>query len=83
MAIAHIVRALTDIRSVIRDADAADKARIYHELGLRLTYEPAKHNVQAQLILDPDRGVVVRVRGGIASPTPLAPLVITADLAIR
>lgn len=44
--IAAIVRALTDIRAVIEHADAADKARVYHELGLRLTYDPGKHIVR-------------------------------------
>jgi site-specific DNA recombinase len=63
--IAEIVRALSNIRAVIQDADAADKARIYAELRLQLTYEPRKHSIRAQVGLDPDIcGVIGRVRGG-------------------
>jgi site-specific DNA recombinase len=62
--IANIVQALTDIRKVIQHADPADKARVYKELGLRLTYDPAQHKVRAQVNLDPDNhGVMVCVRG--------------------
>ena len=63
--IAAIVHALTDIRAVIEHADAADKARVYHELGLRLTYDPGQHTVRAQVNLDPNSGgFMVCVRGG-------------------
>ncbi|MEV2238096.1 hypothetical protein [Micromonospora sp. NPDC049891] len=36
----HIVETLGNITTVLRDADPTDKALIYRELGLRLTYRP-------------------------------------------
>jgi site-specific DNA recombinase len=63
--ITNIVQALTDIRTVIQQADAADKVRVYDALGLQLTYEPGKHEIRAQISLDPDIcGVIGGVRGG-------------------
>jgi hypothetical protein len=38
----YIVTTLTDIAQVIHDADPRDKAEIYSQLGLRLTYHPGK-----------------------------------------
>lgn len=59
------VQALGDIRDVIRNASAEDKARVYDELELQLTYNPAKKEVRAEITLDPRiHGVMVSVRGG-------------------
>jgi site-specific DNA recombinase len=38
--IASVVSALSDLLRVLRSADPADKAEIYAQLGLRLTYRP-------------------------------------------
>lgn len=38
--IARLVRSISDLAAVIRQADPEDKAEIYHQLGLRLTYTP-------------------------------------------
>jgi hypothetical protein len=38
----YIVTTLTDLTQVIHDADPRDKAEIYRQLGLRLTYQPEK-----------------------------------------
>jgi site-specific DNA recombinase len=46
--IASIVTALGDILAVLRDADPADKAEIYSQLGLRLTYQPGHRIVRAE-----------------------------------
>jgi len=43
--IRHIVETLGNITAVLRDADPADKALIYRELGLNLTYRPTAENV--------------------------------------
>lgn len=60
-----MVQALGDIRDVIQNASAEDKARVYDELGLQLTYNPAKKEVRAEINLDPEiHGVMVCVRGG-------------------
>ena len=36
--ISSVVTALSDLLAVLRAADPADKAQIYTQLGLRLTY---------------------------------------------
>lgn len=38
--ISSLVTALSDLLTVLRAADPADKAQIYSKLGLRLTYRP-------------------------------------------
>ncbi len=50
--IASHVTALGDILAVLRDADPADKAEIYSQLGLRLTYQPGQRIVRAEAHLD-------------------------------
>jgi site-specific DNA recombinase len=50
--IASIVSALGDILAVLKDADPADKAEIYSQLGLRLTYQPGQRIVRAEAHLD-------------------------------
>jgi DNA invertase Pin-like site-specific DNA recombinase len=63
--IAAIIDRLGDLAQVIKDADPADKAAIYASLGLKLTYQPGKRIVRAEVDLDPhDRGAMVCVRGG-------------------
>jgi hypothetical protein len=42
-----LVTALSDLLTVLRRADPADKAEIYTQLGLRLTYEPSGRIVRA------------------------------------
>lgn len=55
-----MITALRDIVTVLADADPADKASLYEELGITLTYRPdGTVNVQAL-----PRGVDVRVGGG-------------------
>ena len=44
----RVVEALGNITAVLRDADPADKALIYRELGLNLTYRPTARTVSAQ-----------------------------------
>jgi site-specific DNA recombinase len=68
--IQRLIAALGDILDVLRDADPADKARVYTGLRLRLTYQPAKQIVRAEANLDPnDRGAMGCVRGGIGTLT--------------
>jgi hypothetical protein len=47
----QLIKELADVRTVIQYANPADKARIYEELGLVLTYHPAKHVVRAEINL--------------------------------
>ncbi|WP_328372590.1 recombinase family protein [Micromonospora zamorensis] len=62
--ITTLVNALGDITAVLRDADPADKAEVYRQLGLRLNYQPETQTVRAAIDLSAHRGVMVRVRGG-------------------
>ena len=47
--LAALVAALGDLVQVIRDADPADKADLYAQLGLILTYRPQKRLVEASV----------------------------------
>jgi hypothetical protein len=46
--IATLVRAAGSILDVLRHADGRDKAAVYRQLGLRLTYEPDPRQVFAE-----------------------------------
>jgi site-specific DNA recombinase len=64
-AIKNMIQALGDIRTVIENATPEDKARVYSELGLRLTYAPGTKTIRAEINLDPNNhGVMGSVRGG-------------------
>ena len=47
--LAALVAALGDLVPVIRNADPADKADLYAQLGLTLTYRPQKRLVEASV----------------------------------
>lgn len=47
--IAFLVSSLSDLLAVLREADPADKAEIYTQLGLRLTYRPGDKVIQARV----------------------------------
>lgn len=42
------VNALGELMTVLREADPADKAEVYQQLGLSLTYDPAAKRVKAE-----------------------------------
>ncbi|WFE53164.1 hypothetical protein [Micromonospora sp. WMMD1155] len=63
--ITALVTALGDITTVLRDADPADKAEVYRQLGLRLNYQAETQTVRAAVDLSAHRGAMVCVRGGI------------------
>ena len=46
--ITALVNAITDVITILRDADAHDKADLYGQLGLRLTYNPSARTVTAR-----------------------------------
>ena len=63
--ITSVVTALGDILAVLADADPADKAEIYGQLGLRLTYQPGRRIVHAEAALNrTPHWVFDCVRGG-------------------
>jgi hypothetical protein len=51
--IASIVSTFCDVLAVLRDADPADKAEIYTQLGLRLTYKPSDRLVRTEVHISP------------------------------
>jgi site-specific DNA recombinase len=51
--IAAIVAALGDLVQIIREADPADKADLYTQLGLTMTYRPQKRLVEATVTPSP------------------------------
>ena len=80
--ITRIVSSLRDLISVLANADPADKAEIYGQLGLALTYRPGEQKVSAEAKpwegmyvskcprgdLNPHRGGTSPNRGSITSP---------------
>ena len=46
--ITNLVKALGDLMIVLSKADPADKAEVYEQLGLTLTYDPAAKRVKAK-----------------------------------
>ncbi|MGW3893214.1 recombinase family protein [Micromonospora chokoriensis] len=79
--IADLVRALGDIVAVLRDADPDDKAEVYRQLGLRLTYQTETQTVRAAVDLSAHRGVMGRVRGATRTIGP-PPMTFSATLRI-
>ena len=61
--ISELVHALGDIVTTLSDADPADKAEVYRQLGLRLTYHPDTQTVHAEADLNAHRWGIDRVRG--------------------
>jgi hypothetical protein len=63
--ISDLVSRLGDVMAVLHEADPTDRAEVYRQLGLRLTYHPAEQKVRVQAQPDSDPyGKMVRVRGG-------------------
>ena len=78
--IASVVTALGDILAVLRDADPADKAEIYSQLGLRLTYQPGQRIVRAEAHLDQTPIGFSTVSEGRVDP--IAYTVLSADFVV-
>ena len=51
--IARLLAGFTDYLTVLRDADAGDKAALYGHIGLKLTYHPAEQTVKAEAMPQP------------------------------
>jgi site-specific DNA recombinase len=65
--IADMLTRAGDLTKLIIAADPADKADLYQQLGLRMTYYPQKQLVEARLLPEPPHVRSVRVRGAIAT----------------
>ena len=68
--IAAIVAAFADLAQVVREADPADKADLYAQLKLTLTYQPGQRLVEATVKpgLDMRKGFVSE--GGLHQMSP-------------
>ncbi len=79
--IADIVNSLADLLSVVRDANALDKADIYARLGLKLTYQPADRIVrtEASVMNAAQHWQFDSVRGASA---PISQCLLTGEFAI-
>lgn len=66
--VAALVRANNDLVAVLRTAEHADRAALYEQLGLMLTYDHGKQKVLVEVNLNQNpvkpRGATVCVRGG-------------------
>ena len=60
-----------DLVKVIRKADPGDKADLYQELGLKMTYYPQKQLVEARLMPDPHMCKWFVSEGGLEPPCPV------------
>ena len=69
--IAEMLERASDLTQTIITADPLDKAALYRQLGLKLTYYPQKQQAEARVIPVPPRVRSSRVRG--ASCTILPP----------
>jgi site-specific DNA recombinase len=62
---------LGDLARVVVQAEAVDKAKLYRELGLRLTYRPQKQLVEATVIPGLDMCKRLVSEGGLEPPCPV------------
>jgi hypothetical protein len=73
--ITNLVTALGHRMQVLRDADPADKAEVYSQLGLTLTYHPEDRRMEVEM--RPDLGVYVE-----KCPRPDTHLTYMIDIAL-
>jgi site-specific DNA recombinase len=67
-----LITSLGDLRDVIRDAGPAEKAAIYDQLDLKVTFKPGQAKIRAEVTIGPENyaehaeqcGDTGRVRGG-------------------
>jgi hypothetical protein len=64
-----IVDRLAEVANVLADANPDDKAEIFRQLGLRLTYRPGERLVRATIKPD-NHWQIDGVRGGPEPPCP-------------
>jgi site-specific DNA recombinase len=67
--ITAIVHQVGELTTVLAEADPTDRAEVYRQLGLKLTYRPEQQKVRVQAQPDADSyGEIARVRGGTQTP---------------
>jgi hypothetical protein len=53
--IEHLAGALGGMVGILQEADPADRQEKYRRLGIRLTYEPAGHQIRVETAFDPEQ----------------------------
>ncbi len=72
-----LIAALGSLRDVIRNAGPAEKAAIYDQLSLKVTFKPGQAKIRAEVTIGPENyvehaqqcGDTGRVRGGLEHAT--------------
>ncbi|HEX6526025.1 MAG TPA: hypothetical protein VF070_39335 [Streptosporangiaceae bacterium] len=76
-----IVDKLADIARVLADAEPDDKAEIFRQLGLKLTYQPGRQVVEAE-IRNPGRWQFDGVRGAFEPFAHVLDTVLTTEFVL-
>jgi site-specific DNA recombinase len=71
--VTELVDSLGDLTVAMREASPEDKAEVYRQFGLRLTFHPDKQMAHAQVDSGMRRWETVRVEGGTLAPTHSIP----------
>ena len=69
--ITELIEALGNIPAVLAKAAPHDKAQLYSQLGLHLTYEPGKRLIRAETCLNPHSWGYGSCPRGDLNPHPL------------
>src|ERR1039457_4974527 len=83
-----IIAALGSLLDVIRDAGPAEKAAIYDQLSLKVTFKPGEAKIRAEVTIGPENylehaqqcGDTGRVRGGTDPVSPHCSISYGADI---
>jgi hypothetical protein len=79
--ITSLVNALGDLMTVLTEADPADMAEVYQQLGLTLTYDPAAKRVKAEA--RPESIMYVReCPRGDSQLTSMTPVALATEFAV-
>ena len=86
-----LIAALGSLLDVIRDAGPAEKAAIYDQLSLKVTFKPGETKIRAEVTIGPENyvehaqqcGDTGRVRGGTEPIPPHCSMCYSADVDLR
>jgi len=86
-----LIAALGNLRDVIHNAGPAEKAAIYDQLDLKVTFKPGQAKIRAEITIGPDKyvehaeqcGDTGRVRGGTDPVSPHCSMCYSAEVDLR
>jgi hypothetical protein len=86
-----LIAALGSLLDVIRNAGAAEKAAIYDQLDLKVTFKPGEAKIRAEVTIGPENyvehaqqcGDTSRVRGGIDPVSPHCSMCYSAEVDLQ